>query len=433
MGRTASFAFDGQATRPRIAYVVRSFPRLSQTHILNEIRRLEQLGHEIQIFGMVPSGEKVVQKELADVKSSTEFLDDSLRRPLTVVARNHFDVFRHHPIRYAGTAWYLLRRRNLTAGYTTTTRLACFKQAVYLAGRLQDGDAEDGGGVDHVHSHFAHDPTLIALLVSRLTGIPFSFTAHARDMYQIPRSSLAQRIEQSSAVVTICQANIDYMKQVVPEAKDKFRLIHTGIDTHAFRPSIRARQPGGPPLIVSVSRLVAKKGLLDLLGALKVVKTHGRRFRCVIYGDGPMHEELVSGISELGLEDEVELAGATTLAKLRGVLPLADIFALTPFVTNDGDREGIPSSILEAMACGLAVVTTPVGGISEAVDDGVTGLVAEPHDVDGIARRIESLLDDDTFRLRLGANAREAIVRELGAEVVASQLAAVFGAARPAS
>jgi glycosyltransferase involved in cell wall biosynthesis len=417
--------------RPRVAYLVRSFPRLSQTHILNEILGLERLGYGIAIFGMTPSGESLTQEAIADLKGPVEFLDGALRRPLRAVAVEHLQVFRKHPIRYVATAVYLGRRPRLTAGYTTTTRWRCFLQAAHLATRLQDRRPGERA-ISHLHSHFAHDPALIALLTKKLTGIPFSFTAHARDMYQIPPSSLAERIKHASAVVTICQVNIDYMQEVAPGVGDgRYRLVHTGINTHEFRPIERSGPATSEPRIVVVSRLVEKKGLLDLVAALHRLKEGGRRFRCAIYGDGPLREVLSRAISEKSLEGEVQLAGAATLASLRKILPGADLFALTPFVTDDGDREGIPSSILEAMACGVPVVSTRVGGIPEAVIHGRTGLLAEPRDVGEIAGHLETLLGDGSLRRRMGVNARETIERGWSAPKVAIELANVFQGGPP--
>jgi glycosyltransferase involved in cell wall biosynthesis len=413
----------------RVAYIVRSFPRLSQTHILNEVLGLERLGHTIQIFAMARSGETLLQEGVASLRNRAEYLDGALQRSLGAVVLEHVEIARKAPVRYVATMMFLSRRRDLTAGYTTTTRFRSFMQAVHLAARISRRARSDEDGFDNVHCHFAHDPTLIALLLKKLTGMPYSFTAHARDMYQIPPSSLAARIEHASAVVSICQVNIDYMRQVAPDATNgKFRVVHTGIDVDAWRPPEEDRVSRAIPVIVVVSRLVAKKGMLDLVAALGLVKDRGREFRCVIYGDGPMREELATAISRLSLKGDVELAGACTQARLRRVLQEADVFALTPFVTDDGDREGLPSVILEAMACGLPVVSTAVAGIPEAVLDGETGLLAQPHDVEGIATHLESLLGDDALRRQLGANARAAIVTRWSAGSVARELASVFDA-----
>jgi len=167
------------------------------------------------------------------------FLDQAFQRPLTMTLADHLHVFSRHPVRYVSAAAFLVKRPELTSGYTTTTRWPCFLQSIYLAARLLRLEGEDK--VDHLHSHFAHDPALIALLVSKFTSIPFSFTAHARDMLQIPPSALAERVKHARAVVTICQANVDYMKRVSPrERPAKFRVVHTGSTQTCFARRRRA-------------------------------------------------------------------------------------------------------------------------------------------------------------------------------------------------
>jgi glycosyltransferase involved in cell wall biosynthesis len=165
-----------------------------------------------------------------------------------------------------------------------------------------------------------------------------------------------------------------------------------------------------PPLLVSAGRLVDKKGFGDLLEACGRVKQAGVGFRLVLYGDGPLAGELAATVDRLGLAGEVTLAGPCTRAELAAALRRADAFALTPFVAADGDRDGIPNVLLEAMASGLPLVTTSAGGIPEAVSHGVEGLVAAPRDVDAIAAHLAALLCDPAARARLGAAARRAAV-----------------------
>jgi glycosyltransferase involved in cell wall biosynthesis len=298
---------------------------------------------------------------------------------------------------------------------------------VYLARALRRDRGDAAVPITHAHAHFAHDPTLIALLLKKLTDLPYSFTAHARDLYQTPPHALAERVDEASAVVTICRANVDYMRAVVPALEpEKVRLIHCGVDLQAFRPPDDQAPSIPVPLILSVGRLVEKKGFSDLLAACRQLKDAGRAFHCDIYGDGPLRVELEGEVEKLGLGNEVTLAGACTQKELRRAFRRAALFALTPCVTDDGDRDGIPVAILEAMACGLPVVTTTVAGIPEAVIHGQTGLLAEPHDVPSIAEHLAALLADEPRRRRLGLQARRTVADLFDAAVVARQLAAVF-------
>lgn len=416
-----------QAGEPRVAYILRSYPRLSQTFILNEILALERLGLALHVFPLTDPAEPLVQRGVEDVRASIDYLPPARGRSAGAALLDHLRVAATSPRRYVVTFVYVLRRRDLDGGYTTCSRFSSFGRAVCLAQLLRRRRRQLAGPITHTHAHFAHDPTLIALLVKKLTGLPYSFTAHARDLYQTPARALAERVEQASAVVTVCRANVDYLHQVVPDIEPgKVRLIHCGVDLRSFRPPEHGARPAPAPLIVSVGRLVEKKGFFDLLAACRRLKDEGQAFRCDVYGDGPLRAELEAEVDRLGLAEQVTLAGARTQQELRGAYRRAAIFALTPYVADDGDRDGIPVAILEAMACGLPVVSTAVAGIPEAVIDDRTGLLAEPHDVASIAAHLAALLADETQRRRLGRQARRRATELFDGAAVARQLAALF-------
>jgi glycosyltransferase involved in cell wall biosynthesis len=193
-----------------------------------------------------------------------------------------------------------------------------------------------------------------------------------------------------------------------------------------FHPA-QPRPTGASPLVLSIGRLVEKKGFGDLLDALRLVKDRGVGFRCVVYGDGPLREELIDAVTRLGLAGDVTFAGARTQRELVDALAAADLFALTPCVTDDGDRDGVATVLLEAMACGLPVVSTAAGGIPEVVIHDQTGLLAEPHDVPAIAEHLAALLADTPRRLRLGSRARHEMVANFDREANVRQLARALG------
>jgi glycosyltransferase involved in cell wall biosynthesis len=409
----------------RVVYIVRSFPRLSQTFILNEVLGLERLGWRLQIFAITNPRETLVQDGVAEVRAQTHYLEAALGRSRTAILREHLRVAASAPGRYLRTLAFVLRRRDLAGGYATASRFTCFIEAVYLT-RILGREARNGAAPARVHSHFAHDPTLIALLLKRLTGLPYSFTAHARDIYQVPRPALAERIREASVVVTCCRANLDYLGRLAPEAgREKLRMVRYGLDLETFRPAQPAQT--SEPLVVSVGRLVEKKGFGDLVEACRMLKDRGLRFRCLIYGDGPLRGELAGAVTRLGLAGDVELAGARTQRDLHAVLEQAHVFALTPCVTDDGDRDGMPNVLLEAMACGLPVVTTAVAGIPEVVIHGQNGLLAESHDVPAIAEHLAALLTDESLRKRLGSRARSEVVDSFDRVTNARRLASVLG------
>jgi glycosyltransferase involved in cell wall biosynthesis len=425
----------------RIGYIIRSYPRLSQTFILNEILALEELGVQLQLFPITDPREPVVQAQASEVRAPVEYLEYAARQGWASKIAAHLRAVFAAPVRYIQTISYALRHTELDEGYTAASRWECLAEALHLASRLRQA-RRAGQPIAHLHAHFAHDPTLIALLAHKLTGVSYSFTAHARDLFQIPQPALTERIAAASAVITCCAANLDYLSQsaAAPD-RDKVRLIHHGVDLRGFQPMSgqgvgdggwsqqsdpHTPTPNPQPLILSVGRLVEKKGFPDLLLALGLLKQRGHRFRCAMYGDGPLQAELAAMIERLDLHDEVLLPGAVAQRDLIPVFQRADIFALAPFVTEDGDRDGVPNVLVEAMACGLPVVSTAVSGIPELVAHERNGLLVAPHDPEALAGALAALLDDAAWRGRLGAEARRTVVDHFDLRAAARELAALF-------
>jgi glycosyltransferase involved in cell wall biosynthesis len=285
-----------------------------------------------------------------------------------------------------------------------------------------------GKKIDHLHANFAHDPTLNAYLVNCITGLPFSFTAHARDLYQVPEEVLTDRIHQASAVITCCGANIDYLHQIASSEKSKFSLIYHGVNLKDFRSALTMDISARPeiPIILSVGRLVEKKGFQDLFQALLMVKERGQRFRCTIYGDGPLYQQLKVWIDQHGMTDDILLMGDRSQHELIPIFQSATFFALTPVQTEDGDRDGIPNVLVEAMAVGLSVITTAVAGIPELVDHDQNGFLYQQHDVEGISSGITELLRDAEKRRQLGDAALKKVTEQFDIALAANRLKALF-------
>jgi glycosyltransferase involved in cell wall biosynthesis len=421
-----------------VGYILRSYPRLSQTFILHEILALEQLGVNLRIFPITNPREPLVQPEVAQVRAPVHYLEKALHHNRAANVRDHLYTCLASPGPYFRTVRYVLARPEIDEGYTAGSRFQCFREAVYLVRQIRSREKCTGRKVGHLHAHFAHDPALIALLAHMLTGLPFSFTAHARDLFQVPPRPLIERVEKATAVVTCCAANLDYLRRTLPvegsgrsELRDppllaKVRLIHHGVNLEGFQPAGDGARPEEPPLILSAGRLVEKKGFPDLLEACKLLKAAGHRFRCEIYGEGPMYSELTALAGRLGISDELILAGAVTQQELLPILRRADVFALTPFITGEGDRDGVPNVLVEAMACGVPVVSTAVSGVPELVADGCNGLLVGPHDVRAIAAALATMLTDVPKRKLLGQAARRTVVEHFDVRVAARGMAALF-------
>ena len=414
-------------------YLVRSWPRLSQTFVVDEVLEQERLGTRVELYSLTHSGEQLVQPQVLSVRAPVHYVDARRPHPLMATLRDHALVARSAPLAYLRTLAFAASRPRLARGYATLSTLGCLSAAVRLAVAVHRSRLARAP-IEHLHAHFAHDPALVALLASRLTGVPYSVTAHARDLYQIPLSSLRARADGAVALVTCCAANIDYLRSALPPAlHHRLRLIHHGVDLDRFAPAPRA-EAVAPVEIVSVGRLVEKKGFPDLLRACRQVKDARPEvpFRLRIYGDGPLREDLIRLREQLGLADEVELPGERDGEDILRAYRAADIFVLAPCVTADGDRDGVPNVIVEAMACGLPVITTHVGGIPEIVQHGVNGLVAAPRDVAMLAEHLTELLTDPARRRALGDAGRSTVEERFDVRTAARELTLVFaGAERP--
>jgi glycosyltransferase involved in cell wall biosynthesis len=406
-------------------YLVRSWPRLSQTFIVNEILAQERLGTELEIYSLTRSDERLVQPQVRAVRATVQYLDEPRPRERRA---DHALVARAAPPAYLRTGLFAAFHPELAAGYATCSTLKCFAHAVRLAAAVERS-RRAGSPVVHLHAHFAHDPGLVAQLTHRLTGVPFSITAHARDLYQIPPASLRARTRAAQALVTCSEANVEYIRSMLPvRDRARLRLIHHGVELDRFTP--RRPYRTGPLEIVSVGRLVEKKGFPDLVRACHALRTRLREpysaFRLRIYGDGPMRAELIALRDHLGLQDVVEFAGECDGDEVMGAYRRADIFALTPCVTADGDRDGVPNVIVEAMACGLPVVATDAGGVGEIVHHGVNGLLSAPHDVGTIAGHLAELVTDASRRRLLGDAGRRTVQERFDVESAARELRLLF-------
>jgi glycosyltransferase involved in cell wall biosynthesis len=417
------------SSNKQIGYLLRSYPRLSQTFILNEILALEKIGISIQIFALTNPHEKVVQRQVDQVLAPVHYLDEDIQpRSLWKTLKESVGVARLHFKGYLRSLFYIAANKEIDQGYIASNRWECFLQAIHLMYLLIQNERSTGKKLDHLHAHFAHDPTLIAYLVHSITGIPFSFTAHARDLYQVPEKVLIDRIHRASAVITCCRANLEYLNQIAPSQQSKFSLVYHGVNLKEFRSVSKPDVSSIPgyPLILSVGRLVEKKGFHDLLQALLLVKKRGEPFQCAIYGDGPLCLPLKEWIEEHGMTGEILLKGDCTQQELISIYQNATLFILAPVQTEDGDRDGIPNVLLEAMAVGLPVITTEVAGIPELVENNRNGLLYQPHDVEGISSGIIELLRNADKRGQLGAAASKKVTEKFDITQAAMRLKTLF-------
>lgn len=384
-----------------LVYVIGLFPKTSETFILEEILELGRQGEQVTVCSLRPPRKKGARHPgTEELMAATIYVPDRARGVAVMVAALAGQFLRH-PLRSArATGWavgWAMRGRSVA-------ELARLGQAAVLAGRL----ARTGSRADHIHAHFAHGPASAALLLSVLTDTPFSFTGHAREIFERFRDpSLAAKARRAKFVVAISehgQARIT--EAVAPADRHKVVLVRNGIDLHQFGlPPRGGRRPGR---VVSVARAVPMKGLDTLLDACAVLRDRGVSFSCDIVGDGPLRSALANQVHRLGLTGHVRMLGSADRATVIATLHEAQVFALPSRPDPAGDMDGLPVSIVEAMATGLPVVSTPVTGIPEVVHNDRTGLLVPPDDPAALAGALEKILNDDLLRTRF-SNAAVAV------------------------
>jgi colanic acid/amylovoran biosynthesis glycosyltransferase len=403
---------------PRVAYVLKMFPRFSETFILAELLELERQGLEIRIYSLRPPIDRETHADLARLRASVEYVPRPSSSALGPLIRSHLAIARRHPLRYLGALAHAL------AGLRWS-HLKHFAQAGWIAPRLE---AEEIG---HVHAHFASSPTAVALHLKRLTGVTYSFTAHAKDIYldTVRPRTLAQKLREARFAVTVSDFNLRHLSAV--DGASRRVRVYNGVDLDAFAPStsVRAR----PPLIVAVGRLVEKKGFDDLVRALAVLRNRGLEFQSRIIGAGPEHAALAALIRELALDGQVVLAGPMAREHLIKLLPSASVLAAPCVVAADGNRDGLPTVLVEAMALGVPVVATDVTGIPELVRDRVTGLVVPPRDPLAVADALEQILAHPEIARRMADAGRRLVEEEFDLRRNVGVLRTwLIGAERPA-
>ncbi len=385
---------------PVVGFVVRMFPLLSETFVANDILALERLGVRARIFSYRAASSPAPHAYLSQLQSPVTYLPDPLNRHVGPLVRAGAATYRREPARYRRAFRYVLRHTLAERNLDTWRR---FLQAAYLADLLASTD------IEHLHAHFARGATRITMLTSMLSGLPYSFTAHARDVYVTDHKLLREKIAGAEFVIACAGANQRYLQHLVgPEQQGKIKLAYHGVDLDTFR----AGEPtatAGPATVLAVGRLVPKKGLRYLVEAIAALQSRGFDLRCVIVGEGPERAPLERLIETLGLRDVVRLAGARSREELIEIYQQATVFALPCTVLEDGDRDGVPNVLLEAMAVGLPVVSCAVAGVPELVESGDNGLLVAERNTIELAAAIELLLNDRGLRSRLGAQGRRTV------------------------
>lgn len=378
----------------KVAYILKMYPRFSETFILSEILELERQGMDIRIFSLKLPNDGRFHADVARVKAPVTYVPPVVAAHARDYLGPHWRVFTWNRRRYLKTLWRTIRRRRWGA-------VKRFMQAAHIAPRLRDA------GITHVHAHFASSATSVAHHLHALTGLGYSFTAHAKDIYidGVARDVLQRKMDAARFIVTVSDFNLAHLTRIAPDA-DIVR-IYNGLDLHQFSPN--GLHPEPLPLILAVGRLVEKKGFDVLVRACAILKDEGVRFQCRIVGTGALERPLRALIAELGLEDQVTLAGPMPRETLITEYPRASVVVAPCVIGTDGNRDGLPTVLIEAMALGVPVISTDVTGIPELVRHDRTGQIVPQNDPAALAVAIRATLDERTRSLDMAREGRRVV------------------------
>lgn len=376
----------------RLGYVVKVYPRFSETFVVSEILAREAHGARIDVFSLRPPVDGRFHDTLARVRASVTYLQ---RRRKVDELWSHLS---------AALPDLPSLPRLLPELLAADVEDAC--QAIELAQEVR------ARGITHLHAHFATAATTVARLAGLLTGVPYSFTAHAKDIYHESSdpAELRRKLADAHHVVTVSDYNARYLRDRYGTDAHTVHRVYNGLDLDAF--TYEETAADRPPVVLAVGRLVEKKGFGVLLDACRLLTDDGVDLRCRIVGSGELDGALNEHVARLGLGDVVEMTGPLPQPDVREAMRGASVLAAPCVVGTDGNQDGLPTVLLEAMALGTPCVSTDVTGIGEIVRDEDTGLLVPQRDAAALARAIARLLHDRALRTKVATEARALVERD---------------------
>jgi len=398
--------------------VLKGYPRISETFISNEILLLESLGFNIHIISMRHPRENFAHASIEKIKAKVDYL------PSTIL--NHLFALVYHNLLLAfkRPRVYLKALKRAVVRWMRTRKSATLKhllQAGYLTHKFLPGK-----NIIHFQAHFAHSPTSVALFSSILSGIPFSFFAHAKDIYTSDPRQLKEKIDMARFVVTCTQYNRNYLIKLAGNSITPVFCVYHGINLNYFSPGGNHRSCAPPYSLLTVARITEKKGLETIYKALAILRDRGVRFKHTLIGEGDDKEKIVGLIKTLDLENMTELIGTLNHEAVITYYASSDLFVLGCQIAENGDRDGIPNVMAESMAMNLPVVATHVSGIPEFLEDRVSGMMVPPKDPLALANAIETLLTDDKLREQVTLEARKRILKRFNNKLLIEDLAKIY-------
>jgi colanic acid/amylovoran biosynthesis glycosyltransferase len=397
------------APKRHLGYVLKRFPRISETFVAAELIELERQGERVTVFAVSRPEEPFTHGFVGEVTAPVVYLPyRPLREPVRV-ARAMVGVLRSNRRGWLGAAAVSLWPPRLRG-------LRRLLQATVLRHEMREA------GIDHAHAHFATTATRLANLAWRMGGPTYSVTAHAKDIYhrQVRADRLRDKLSSAEFVATVCAANRDHLDSVLA-GRGRLHVVRNSVDLRRLGgPDGRRPEPG---FVLSVARLIEKKGMSDLVAACGLL-AGDVSLRLAIVGEGPLRHSLEEAAARAGAP--ASFHGALPNERVLDLYRRAAVFCLPCVVASTGDRDGLPTSVLEAMALGVPVVTTAVNGLGELVRHERTGLIVPERDPVALAAALRRVLDDRRLADRLAADGRRLVERSYSLERSVASLRRLF-------
>lgn len=404
--------------KPVLGMVLKGYPRISETFISNEILFLERLGFRIHIFSMRQPREAFSHDSVRRIRAGVDYLPETLVAGISRFLIPNLRLMARTPRVYADAARMAWRRWLRTRKSATLKHLL---QAGYLVSKLPAD-----GRIVHLHAHFAHSPASVAFFSSLLGNLPFSFTAHAKDIYTSDPRQLREKIAHARFVVTCTEYNRTHLRRLAGDTATPIHRVYHGIDLNLFTNGRTSPETRPPYSLLTIARMVPKKGLPTVYHALKRLRDDGLAFTHTLVGDGEERDKVLALIRRLKLADVCQWLGTLPHEAVLGHFRAADLFVLGCRVAGNGDRDGIPNVFAESMAMGVPVVATRVSAIPELIQDGISGLLVPPERPEALAAAVSRLLTDIPFRERVMRNGRTQVAAVFDNRRLIRELAAIY-------
>jgi len=405
---------------PVLGMILKGYPRISETFISNEILLLEKLGFSVRLISLRHPREAFCHDSVRRIRARVDYLPQTIRQHLFRLLYANLRVVFQQPKAYGravATAWRRFRRTRKSA------TLKHLLQGGWVVHYLLPGS-----GITHLHAHFAHSPTSVAMFAAALSGLPFSFTAHAKDIYTSDPRQLKEKIEKAAFVVTCTRYNAAHLRSLAGKAATTtIHTVYHGIDLALFSRGGAAEVVKDKPLrILSIARMTAKKGLPTVYRALRLLRDREVDFRHTLIGDGDDRDEIRTLIEELGLTKHTRLAGTLPHDQVIDHFNHADLFMLGCEQAPNGDRDGIPNVFVESMAMGVPVVATRVSAIPELVQHEKTGLLVSPGKPEELADAVIRLISDTQLRDVIVEQAADFVAQHFDNTTLIRKLARIY-------